>query len=379
MGGYLDPELRTPAVLLERWFTLREVTRALAQTGAEVTIVQAASSGGLDEAQGVRVELVREPRDSRFRHRLGPWASRVRRRVIRRVAELAPDVIHVHGLCYVGQARAIASRTTAPILLQDHADPVPPRWRRWLARTAFRRVAGVAFTSREQAEPFFRSGVFPPNLPVWEVIEGSSWFRPGDQAAARAATGLSGDPCFAWVARLNAGKDPLNVLEAFAIASPRLGDWRLWCFYHDAPLLDRVRARIREDPRLTGRVTLRGKVPHAQVEQVFRAADFLVMGSHSEGSGFAVVEAMACGTPPLVTDIPALRRLTGNGTVGALSPPGDALGMAHNLIEWSGRKRGPLRRAARRHFERELSFEAIGRQLRRAYDALVASRHAIRS
>jgi glycosyltransferase involved in cell wall biosynthesis len=103
---------------------------------------------------------------------------------------------------------------------------------------------------------------------------------------------------------------------------------------------------------------------------MLRAADFLVLGSHSEGSGYAVIEALACGTTPLVTDIPSLRRITGDGAVGALSPPGDADAMARALVEWSRKPRAELRHAAREHFERALSVSAIGQQLRAAYGAV---------
>ena len=51
-----------------------------------------------------------------------------------------------------------------------------------------------------------------------------------------------------------------------------------------------------------------------------RAADLFVLGSHREGSGYSLIEALACGLPPIVTDIPSFRSLTGAGVVGALWP-----------------------------------------------------------
>ncbi|MCH7489487.1 MAG: hypothetical protein IID05_02225 [Gemmatimonadetes bacterium] len=44
--------------------------------------------------------------------------------------------------------------------------------------------------------------------------------------------------------------------------------------------------------------------------------------------------------------------------------------MARTLIEWSARDRDSLRQAARAHFDRALSFEVIGGQLRDAYRTL---------
>ncbi len=87
-----------------------------------------------------------------------------------------------------------------------------------------------------------------------------------------------------------------------------------------------------------------------------------------------MIEALACGTPPLVTDIPSFRRITGKGAVGALSPPGDAAAMARALVAWSGRHRDDLRLAVRRHFEQALSFEVVGKQLRGVYETLAGTR-----
>jgi glycosyltransferase involved in cell wall biosynthesis len=84
-----------------------------------------------------------------------------------------------------------------------------------------------------------------------------------------------------------------------------------------------------------------------------------------------VIEALACGTVPIVTDIPPLRRITGGGAVGALFPPGDAGAMARMLVDWAGRDRIATRYAARDHFERALSIEALGEELRAAYQALL--------
>ncbi len=216
------------------------------------------------------------------------------------------------------------------------------------------------------------TGVLRADLPVFEVLESSSRFTPGDRDSARHTTGLHGDPCLVWVGRLDANKDPLTVLDALSRALPALPDARLWCCYTDAPLLDAVRARLAGDPALASRVRLLGALPHERVQDVLRAADFLVLGSHMEGSGYAVLEALACGTTPLVTDIPSYRRITGGGALGALSAPGDATAMACAIIEWAGRDRGALRRAARAHFDGALSFRALAEELRSAYRALRA-------
>src|SRR5690606_38499690 len=196
-------------------------------------------------------------------------------------------------------------------------------------------------------------------------------FSPGDAYEARIETGISGEPCFLWLGHLDANKDPLTVLDAFAAALPLIPHARLWMAYKRAPLLDAVRARIALNPALRERVHLLGEQPHRRVELLLRAADFLVQASRFEGSGYAVIEALACGTTPLVTDIPSLRRITGEGTVGGLFPPGEPTALARLMVKHAARRRAADRAFARAHFERSLSFDAIGAELVAAYGSLI--------
>ncbi|HEY8312110.1 MAG TPA: glycosyltransferase family 4 protein, partial [Gemmatimonadaceae bacterium] len=292
-------------------------------------------------------------------------------RLIAMVRSLKPDVVHVHGFHH---PRAIQSLGQvlgdAPILVQDHATRAPRGWRAGIWRALCRRLAGVIFTSRDQAQPFVDAGVFSRDLPIFEVLESSVHFSPGDQQSARRDTGLGGDPCFLWTGHLNENKDPLTTLAAFARVVSQLSNARLWCCFGTAPLMKQVTKYIDSHPGLADRVTFLGDRPHSEMEQLFRAADFFVQTSHRESTGYSLIEALACGTPALVTDIPASRRITANGRVSSLTPVGDAHALATAMVAWAQRNRLESRRAARSWFEESLSFECIGRELRAAYESV---------
>jgi glycosyltransferase involved in cell wall biosynthesis len=117
-------------------------------------------------------------------------------------------------------------------------------------------------------------------------------------------------------------------------------------------------------------------VPHTVVEQLMCAADIYVSASHRESSGFALIEALACGLPPVLSDIPSFRSLSGDGAVGQLWPCGDAAALARALVaEW--RRNSPLeRQRVRAYFEQSASSAALGRALLQAYTALVARQRA---
>lgn len=368
----MDELRREPEALLASWPTVASVAAAAAGAGLEVTVLQAGWEDVEFERDGVRYAFVRERPPNLIRRRAGPWAAPPRRRLERRAAAARADLVHVHGLAFPFHAGAIGRRLGLPVLVQDRADPLPRRWRRPLVRRGLAGIDAVAFTARALAEPWFEARLFPPDLTIHEVLGSSTVFSPGDRLAARAASGLHGDPCLLWAARLANDKDPFTLLDAVATAAETLPGLRLWCCYTEAPLLHHVQQRISTDPALAGRVHLLGAVPHRHVETLCRAADLFVSTSRREGTGFALLEALACGASPVVSDIPAFRRITA-GRVGALVPPGDAGAFARAIVALAGREPQRARREARDHFERNLSFAALGAELRAAYETVVAA------
>jgi glycosyltransferase involved in cell wall biosynthesis len=288
------------------------------------------------------------------------------------LCKLAPEVLHVQGL---GFARDVIALTAVapgiPILLQDHASRPPRPWRRPLWRRGLSVASGVAFCSLRQAQPFAKVGLIHPRTMVYEIPESTSRFAPGDQEEARRATGLRGNPLVLWVGHLDANKDPLTALEGISKAARALPELQVCFCFGTAPLLRTVQRRIAADPLLRDRVHLLGRVPHERVEQLMRAADLFVVGSHREGSGYSLIEALACGLSPVVTDIPSFRSLTDAGTVGMLWPCGDAHKLCAALMSIASRPQREIREVVRAHFDAELSFAALGRKLHAMYEDLL--------
>ena len=363
MSFFVDAQRRSPEKLLTDWHSLEDIAVSVATTGARVTVVQASLAPGELARRGVEyVFMAPEPADAPLAQ-CAAFGSLLQDR--------KPDVLHVHGLGFPRDVLALhALAPHVPILLQDHADRPPRFWRRAAWRRGAAAAAGISFCARAQAETFVRAGLLDRDTAVFEIPESTSTFTPGDPAAARASTGLHGNPAVLWVGHLDRNKDPLTMLDGVAAAARDLTGLQLWCCFGAGPLLAAVQGRIARDPLLRDRVHLLGRVPHDGVEKLMRAADLFVLGSHREGSSFALIEALATGLTPVVTDIPSLRALTGNGAVGALWPRGDsgALGAA---LRATAAALGPHSRAAvRGHFDAHLSSAAIGRKLAAAYVSL---------
>ena len=344
--------------VLAQWHSLVDIAELVAAAGTRVSVIQAAAR---DE------RLTRNGIDYYFVDIRGQVGAAGRgRRFASLLADIKADVLHANGLGFAEDAFAVAQcLPQLPIVFQDHADRPPRWWRRRKWRQWYAAVAGISFTAPELALPFTRAGLFEPQMRLFTIPESSSRFTLGSRPDARAETGLYGDPCVLWVGHLSAGKDPLTVLEGVAQAAQKLPGLQFWCAFGTAPLIDEVQQRIAGDARLAGRVHLLGKVEHRSVERLMQSADLFVSGSLAESCGYVVLEALACGVTPVITDIPSFRALTRDGSVGHLWPCGDATRLADALVAGTSNRPSPKR--IRAYFDAVLSFQAVGHQWADAY------------
>jgi glycosyltransferase involved in cell wall biosynthesis len=379
VSGAYEADLVTPEALLARYETLGAWSEALLAAGASrATVVQRFARDVEVERGGVRF-LFRRDGGRPFPR---PWTPL--RRLARAVAETQADLVHVNGLVFPAALRGLRKALPAEtrLVVQDHASAGPPRdvVRRSLWRSGLRAADAFLFTAREQADPWRAAGLIRAAQAVHEVPEASRAVQPRAYAEAREESRLAGEPAVVWVGHLDGNKDPMTVLEGFAQALADLPRAFLTLVFRGEALRRTIEARLAADAVLAAHVALRGTVPPSEMSTLLSAADVFVLGSHKEGSGYALMEAMACGALPVVTDIPPHRVLTGGGTLGRPSevppllwPVGDAAALRHVLARLGRRHLGPLRAAARAHFERELSWLAVGRRALAAYRAVSAA------
>jgi glycosyltransferase involved in cell wall biosynthesis len=115
-------------------------------------------------------------------------------------------------------------------------------------------------------------------------------------------------------------------------------------------------------------VTLLGTVPFERMHEYYSAADLFVSGSHHEGSGYALIEALACGVTPCVSDIAAFRALT-HGS-GERWPVGDAAAAAAAIVRVARGLNDGTRATVRAYFDTRISWDVIGARTLAAYGAL---------
>jgi len=286
--------------------------------------------------------------------------------------------IHLNGLLYPLQLRAL--RNSLPpdcsIVVQHHADGPWPALARPLQRWGLRAADGFFFAARDLAAWWIEHGLISKRQSIFQIMEGSNNFRCEDRVTARARTRMAGNPVVLWVGRLIPLKDPLTVLEGFTRVLQHLPQARLYMAYGTADMLPAVRERIAASKTLSEAVTLLGKIEHSQLENIYSSSDYFVLGSHHEGSGFSLAEAMACGVVPVVTDIPSFRVMTNGGSLGACWRPGSPEAFADKFLEVTRQPLEQLSRKTQSFFQSQLSYKAIARDSIRAYREVIAARQS---
>jgi len=79
------------------------------------------------------------------------------------------------------------------------------------------------------------------------------------------------------------------------------------------------------------RVEFRGPVPREALRAIYAEADVLVVPSLAEGHPLAPMEALACGTPVVGSDLPGLRQTVEEGVNGVLVPSADSAALANAI------------------------------------------------
>jgi len=369
---FYERDLETPQMLLDRYSTIGPIAHALHDEGAEVTVLQRFHRNVSLEDKGVRFEFCADACSPNLRRWQIPHAFHraVRGACARHASQSL--VVHVEGLLYPLQTRLL--RNALPFQLamvaQHHAEKPWKGIRRPLQKWGLRSVNGFFFAARGLADGWIDHGLIAKEQQIFEVMEGSTFFQCEDRTVARARTGLAGAPIILWVGNLTANKDPLTVLSGFEQILRHVPLARLYMAYRSTDLLLAVHERIAASSSLREAVTLLGSVDHSKLEDIYNSADYFVLGSHYEGSGFALAEAMACGVIPVVTRIPSFVAMTDEGRAGACWTAGDPDAFRGALLHVLQQPVEALSQNARRIFDQRLSYPAIARASLRAYGEL---------
>jgi glycosyltransferase involved in cell wall biosynthesis len=286
-------------------------------------------------------------------------------RMHRLVKKLQPDVVFISGFIFplqIVQLRLALGKRVKIIVFHQAERPFSGI-KKYFQKLADKYINAFLFASSEFSGQWTKDGNISDQKKIYEVLHGSSVFKPGDKEAAKEALAITGSPVFLWIGRLDDNKDPVTVTKAFISFLQYQPFAKLYMIYHTEELLDKVSDLIKQHEKAAQAIKLIGKVQHRELQSWYDSADFIISGSHYEGGGIAVCEAMSCGCIPVISDIMSFRKMTGPGKCGVLYQAGNEKELLQALLKTNEMNIDAEREKVLRQFREELSFEAIAKKI----------------
>ena len=378
--GDLAPESGGPAKACV------EMARALALRGHGVTIATTdyAPSGGrarprIAPERGLSLEV----------HAAGfprAWlASWPLKRALPRLVREA-DLVHIHSLYlfHSWAAGTLCRRLGVPYIVRPHGTLDPyihrrHRWRKrvmelWFQDRVLRDAAAIHYTSLEErrlAEPYAQGApgaVIPLGLDLADYAE----LPPAGSFRARYPE-IGERQILLFLSRLNFKKG-LDVLVEAARRSLAAGvDAHLVVAGPDGGMEAATRRWV-ASAGLESRTTFTGMLIGRDKLAAFRDAALFLLPSSSENFGIAVVEAMACGTPVIVSDrVNIWREIVEDGAGLAVPPHAEPFAAAAIRLLADAPARRAMGEAGRKAVARRYDWATIAAELERLYARLAPS------
>ena len=280
------------------------------------------------------------------------------------IKSLQPDYILVHGFGYANYLiflKLICPK--AKILLQCNGfAPKPTGFKKIVYQISDFFIDGYLFTGIENAKDWYESKVFK-NEKVFEVMEGSTNFK-FDKEIFRV------ENSYLWVGGLTENKDPLTIIKAFNRFLHLEPMAKLTMVFHENDFLPEVTFYRSTSKELEKSVDLKGYVSNKELEKIYNEHRFFVLGSHYEGSGYALLEAMACGCVPIVTNIPSYKFMTNIGECALLFLPSSEEELFNQFLNSQQIDHLDYQSRVLEQFNIKLSFEAIGKTVQSVFQSL---------
>ncbi len=293
-------------------------------------------------------------------------ARGARQTVARLVRERGIQLIDAHYFYPDGVAAAmLATELSLPLTITARGTdlnlipqfPVPRR----KIEAAARRADALITVCDALQKPLLDMGIDPGKIVTLRNGVDLELFRPLDRMAARNRWGADGRTIVS-VGGLVERKGHHLVIEAMkSVPNASLliageGEER------------RALERLIAARGLTGRIRLLGQVPHDSLPSLYSAADALVLASSREGWANVLLEAMACGTPVVATDVWGTGEVVAAPEAGVLIKERSAVAVAQGLNALFA---APPERTATRAYAEGFSWDATTQGQLQLFERLI--------
>lgn len=131
------------------------------------------------------------------------------------------------------------------------------------------------------------------------------------------------------VSRLDAVKDQLSMIKAFQMVNEKIPDSKL-LIVGEGHMRETLTEHIVKN-NLQDKVIITGQ--RQDVPELLHIFDLFVLSSLSEGTSVSLLEAMAAGLPPVVTNVGGNPDIVKNGENGLVVEPKDTPALANAILE----------------------------------------------
>jgi glycosyltransferase involved in cell wall biosynthesis len=290
------------------------------------------------------------------------------------------DIVHIHSLYlfHSWAAGTLCRRLGVPYIVRPHGtlDPVihgRHRWRKRVMELCFqdrvlRDAAAIHYTSAEErrlAEPFVQGA---PGLVVPLGLDLEDYRDLPPRGSFRALHPEIGHrPILLFLSRLNFKKGLDVLIQAVARTLGAGIDAHLVIAGPDGGMEGAARRWVTE-AGLAARTSFTGMLTGRDKLAALSDADLFLLPSSSENFGIAVVEAMACGTPVIVSDrVNIWREIVADGAGLAEPPEAGAFAAAIRRLLGDEGLRRAMGEAAKASVARRYQWSATAADLERLY------------
>ena len=305
----------------------------------------------LETRHGLEIHHPRYPVIPKIGSRFAPvFLYRAAKRVLDRMARQgAPkfDLIDAHYFYPDGVAAArLARELDIPLLITGRGTDLtlipqsPPE--RAQIQWAGKQASALITVCEDLRQRLVELGEAPSRVVTLRNGVDLTRFSPGDRDAARKRLGLDG------FTLLSVGSlIPRKGHELIIAALADLPDARL-LIAGSGPMRAELE-RVAEEKGLASRVRFLGEIAHDALTDAYRAADIFVLASSREGWANVLLEAMACGTPVVATNVNGTPEVVQDPKLGVLVQERSAPALAQAIKQL--RALSPDRRAVRTYAE----------------------------
>lgn len=262
---------------------------------------------------------------------------RVYRRFRRLLLECRPDILHAGWVQTAGMMAAVSGYH--PFLLMPWGSDVllyPNRgvFAKWLTRNVIRRADAVVCDCLAVRQRIIDLAAYPP-----ERIGVFPWGVDLSLFASDSELGASTRRRLGWgdrmVVLMNRSFKPVYAVDDFIRAVPQIlrsVPHALVVLIGSGPMAAQLEALVQQ-LGLSAAVRFLGEVANDEMPAYLNAADIFVSSSVSDGASLSLLEAMACGLPVVVTDIPSNLEWVNDGVNGRVVPTRSPAELANSVVE----------------------------------------------